>query len=301
MKKLKNQAVENFNLYNINWFITDILDWNGQKEKWYVKANKEMYVDEEKYTTIYKLWLHIKKTNDKFSKFSVTKAQLEDCFTFFKNKAIKFKVRNLEDRKSIEKWKINESITNLNIKNSEIEIKQENLNKEIINLNKNILDLKKQKFKKFKNILLKIITFGFYDKNKKINAKINQIEKLKEKINIDINKYVINFDNNSRIISKKNEFKIISEKQYDNKIVLLANTILDFEKILELIQAEKENIVSNKISRKESLDSGISDGYEECIDVLEYFKEKEINSLDYRNKPSTSGYDKVSTSNSPRM
>lgn len=281
------KELDNINLYNINWFITEILDWNGKKDKWYVKANKEKFLDEEKYTTIFQLWFHTKKTNDRVINSSVTKTQLENCFTFFKNQAIKFKDKNLECKKSIEKWKVNETIRNLNIKNREIEIKQENLKIEIKNLNKNILFLESQKISKFKNILLKIITFGFYDKNKKINVKKNQFEILKEKINIDINKYAEDFHNNSRIISNNNEFKIKYKKQYDNNIVLANNTILDFEKILLLIQTEKENIISNKISRKESLDSGISDYFEEGIDTLKYFKEKEINSIEYYNQPST--------------
>lgn len=59
-------------------------------------------------------------------------------------------------------------------------------NKVIENASEKILDLELKKYRKYKNILLKIITFGFYDWNKQIENKIKDqaliIELFTEKI-----------------------------------------------------------------------------------------------------------------------
>ncbi|WP_342276296.1 hypothetical protein [Spiroplasma endosymbiont of Nebria brevicollis] len=113
-----------------------------------------------------------------------------------------------------------------------------------------------------------------------------------------MNKYDINFDNNCKNIDKLKQLKIEFVKEYDKKINLKNNCFLDLKKILTLIREEIENIVSNKIYRKVSKDSEISNIFEEGIDTLEYFKEKEINSIDLQNPQSSTSSTKP---NSPQM
>ncbi|WP_375317531.1 hypothetical protein [Spiroplasma endosymbiont of Virgichneumon dumeticola] len=60
--------------------------------------------------------------------------------------------------------------------------KHANYNLQLDNLKKEIINLKKQKISKFNNFLIKIITFGCYDKNKFIENKINKIQKEKTKL-----------------------------------------------------------------------------------------------------------------------
>ncbi len=312
------KELENFKLENINWFVDEELlgtslkkphyeydksylyheDVNTNDLFWF--NNKLVNLDEKnkKYATIYKEWL-LKKEQ----KFSFTDDEqlneLEDCFTYFKNLSIKSINFSLKwKRQEVEKF--NNIIDTISAYNDDIKIKKENLNKaitnlneEILNLNKAITNLEQKKYGKFKNIFLKIITFGFYNKNKKIKRKINQIQNLKEKkekekenIQIDLNKYCKNFDNNFINILKnlRNQKEFIEE--YNKKIQLKNNVCFDLEKILTLIKIEKENIVENKISRKESKDSGISDSFEEGIEVFDYFTEE--NFINLQNQPLTS-------------
>lgn len=62
---------------------------------------------------------------------------------------------------------------------------------------------------------------------------------------------------------------------------------------MTLITTEKENIVSNKINRTESKDSGINDFFEEGIDTFDYFIEE--NSINLQNQPLTTSSIKPSS------
>ncbi|WP_252319117.1 hypothetical protein [Spiroplasma endosymbiont of Lariophagus distinguendus] len=83
-------------------------------------------------------------------------------------------------------------------------------NEVIEKCNQDILDLKKQKNGKFKNIFFKIISFGFYDWNRKIENKIKYnnsiIELFKEKI-LQTNKMIIKINNKKTAMVKKQNIK----------------------------------------------------------------------------------------------
>lgn len=260
------KELENFKLNNINWFVDkELLETSWRKshydyEKHFLNHedvntndlfwfnSKLVNLDEKdkKYATIYKEWLL--KKEQKFSFIDAKQLQeLEDCFTYFKNlsiKSINFSLR--WKRQEVEKF--NNNIGIISADNDHIKIKKENLNKTIINLNKEILNLneeiakfKQEKYGKFKNIFFKIITFGFYNKNKKIERKINQSRKLKEKkekekenMQIVLNKYSINFDNNCINIAKLKKSKIEFVNEYDKKIQLKNNVLFDLKKNFDI-------------------------------------------------------------------
>ncbi|WP_425380739.1 hypothetical protein [Spiroplasma endosymbiont of Polydrusus pterygomalis] len=305
------KELENFKWDNINWFVDKELLETSWRKPYYEYEKHFLYhedvnkndlfwfnsklvnVDEKdkKYATIYKEWL-LKKEQ----KFSFTHAeqlkQLEDCFTYFKNLSIKSINFSLKwKRQEVEKFDNN--IDTISADNDDIKVKTEKLNKAITNLNEEITNLEQKKYGKFKNIFFKIITFGFYNNNKKIKRKINQIQNLKEKkekakenIEIDLNKYSTNLANNCINISKLKKSKKEFLNEYDKKIQLKNNVLFDLEKILTFIITEKENIVANKINRKKSKDSGISDSFKEDIDAFAYFIEG--NSINLQNQSLTS-------------
>ncbi|WP_342272802.1 hypothetical protein [Spiroplasma endosymbiont of Acasis viretata] len=93
-------------------------------------------------------------------------------------------------------------------------------NEVIEKCNQDILDLKKQKNGKFKNIFFKIISFGFYDWNRKIENKIKYnnsiIELFKEKI-LQTNKMIIKINNQKNaMVKKQNIENEISESKNIN-------------------------------------------------------------------------------------
>lgn len=83
-------------------------------------------------------------------------------------------------------------------------------NEVIEKCNQDILDLKKQKNGKFKNIFFKIISFGFYDWNRKIENEIKHnkltIEEIKEKI-LQTNKMLLKINNQKNAMVKKQNIK----------------------------------------------------------------------------------------------
>ncbi|BET39628.1 hypothetical protein [Spiroplasma ixodetis] len=83
-------------------------------------------------------------------------------------------------------------------------------NEVIEKCNQDILNLKKQKNGKFKNIFLKIISFGFYDLNWKIENEIKHnkltIEEIKEKI-LQTNKMLFKINKQKNAIVKKQNIK----------------------------------------------------------------------------------------------
>lgn len=83
-------------------------------------------------------------------------------------------------------------------------------NEVIEKCNKDILYLKKQKYGKFKNIFFKIISFGFYDWNRKIENEIKHnkstIELIKEKI-LQTNKMLLKINNQKTAMVKKGNIK----------------------------------------------------------------------------------------------
>jgi len=93
-------------------------------------------------------------------------------------------------------------------------------NEVIEKCNQDILDLKKQKNGKIKNIFFKIISFGFYDWNRKIENKIKYnnsiIELFKEKI-LQTNKMIIKINNKKNaMVKKQNIENEISESKNIN-------------------------------------------------------------------------------------
>ncbi|WP_342257714.1 hypothetical protein [Spiroplasma endosymbiont of Nomada ruficornis] len=93
-------------------------------------------------------------------------------------------------------------------------------NEVIKKCNQDILNLKKQKYGKFKNIFLKIISFGFYDWNGKIENEIKHnkltIEEIKEKI-LQTNKMLFKINNQKNaMVKKQNKKNEISESKNIN-------------------------------------------------------------------------------------
>lgn len=92
-------------------------------------------------------------------------------------------------------------------------------NEVIEKCNQDILDLKKQKNGQLKNIFFKIISFGFYDWNRKIENKIKYnnsiIELFKEKI-LQTNKMIIKINNKTAMVKKQNIENEISESKNIN-------------------------------------------------------------------------------------
>lgn len=82
-------------------------------------------------------------------------------------------------------------------------------NEVIEKCNQDILNLKNQKYGKFKNIFLKIISFGFYDWNGKIENEIKHnkltIEEIKEKI-LQTNKMLLKINNQKKCNGKKTKY-----------------------------------------------------------------------------------------------
>ncbi|WP_174479944.1 hypothetical protein [Spiroplasma endosymbiont of Danaus chrysippus] len=95
-------------------------------------------------------------------------------------------------------------------KEKQLHKKIKEFNEVIEKCNQNILNFKKQKYGKFKNIFLKIISFGFYDWNGKIENEIKHnkstIEEIKEKI-LQTNKMLLKFNNQKTAMVKKQNIK----------------------------------------------------------------------------------------------
>lgn len=171
--------------------------------------------------------------------------------------------------------------------NVKLQKKEKNLTFKIINLD-NLLEPKinyaknlAEKYIEFENqreVIIKSIIFNEKELDRlKTNwkEKKNLEQKIKELKNQKKNK-----------LSEKNNIN----NQVNDKEKQLKETTEEYIKHI----AKKEELIQNKISRKESKDSGISDYFGESIDDLKYFKEKEINSIEHYNQPSTSGYKRSS-------
>lgn len=120
--------------------------------------------------------------------------------------------------------------------NKENKIKKniKEFNEVIEKCNKDILDLKKQKYGKLKNVFLTIISFNFYNWNRKIENKINKnkftIESMKEKIS-QSNKTL------SKIDIKKNI--MIKNEKAENKVSESKN--INISSKTEILLQQEEN------------------------------------------------------------
>lgn len=120
--------------------------------------------------------------------------------------------------------------------NKENQIKKniKEFNEVIEKCNKDILDLKNQKYGKLKNVFFKIISFNFYNWNRKIENKINKnkttIESMKQKI-LQSNK----------TLSKINRKKNIMIKNVKNKNEVSESKNINISSKTEILLQQEEN------------------------------------------------------------